>query len=183
MVDAVERVKQRLLKASAALRGAGVPYCVVGGNAVAAWVATVDIAAVRNTQDVDIMIRRADFEAAKATLEAAGFVYRHVAKIDVFLDSPSASARDGVHVIFSGEMVRPGEPAPNPDVGDAQELGAIRVVSLRSLVTIKLTAFRRKDQVHLLDMLDVGLIDGSWVATLPGVLGERLQQLIDTPEG
>ena len=50
MVRAVEKVKDRLLRATAALEKAGVPYAVVGGNAVAAWVARVDEAAVRNTQ-------------------------------------------------------------------------------------------------------------------------------------
>ena len=48
----------------AALEGAGIPYAVAGGNAVASWVARVDEAAVRNTQDVDILIRREDLDAA-----------------------------------------------------------------------------------------------------------------------
>ena len=54
MVRAVEKVKDRLLRATAALEKAGVPYAVVGGNAVAAWVTRVDEAAVRFTQDVDV---------------------------------------------------------------------------------------------------------------------------------
>jgi hypothetical protein len=58
MVRAVEKVRDRLLRATAALEEAGVPYAVVEGNAVAAWVSRVDEAAVRNTQDVDIAIRR-----------------------------------------------------------------------------------------------------------------------------
>jgi len=32
-------------------------------------------------------------------------------------------------------------------------------------------------------MLDVGVIDASWCASLPGDFAARLQQLIDTPEG
>lgn len=91
MVDAVEQVRQRLLKACAALRAGGVDYAVAGGNAVAAWVATVDEAAVRNTQDVDIMIRRSDLDAAKRALESAGFVHRQVAGVDLFLDHAAAS--------------------------------------------------------------------------------------------
>lgn len=42
MVSAEEKVRQRLLRATGALSGAGVDYAVVGGNAVAAWVASVD---------------------------------------------------------------------------------------------------------------------------------------------
>jgi len=183
MVDAVELVRQRLLKAAGALRGAKVDYAVVGGNAVAAWVATVDRAAVRNTQDVDILIRRSDFDAAKAALEAAGFVYPRAAGLDLFLDHAAASPRDAVHVIFAGEMVRQGEPGPNPDVSESQDVGTFRIVTLEALVRIKLTAFRRKDQVHLLDMLGVGLIDATWTKRLPPALAARLQELIDSPEG
>ena len=76
-----------------------------GGNAVAAWVSRVDEAAVRNTQDVDILLRREDLERAKAALAAAGFVFRHVKSVDMFLDGPGAKARDAIHVVFAREKV------------------------------------------------------------------------------
>jgi hypothetical protein len=38
MIRAVEKVRERLRRAVAALEAAGVPYAVAGGNAVAAWV-------------------------------------------------------------------------------------------------------------------------------------------------
>ncbi|HEY3244992.1 MAG TPA: hypothetical protein VGM03_16750 [Phycisphaerae bacterium] len=60
----MEKVRERLTRAVRALEAAGVPYAVVGGNAVAAWVARVDEAAVRNTQDVDLLLRRTDLPAA-----------------------------------------------------------------------------------------------------------------------
>jgi len=71
---------------------------MAGGNAVAAWVACVDRAAVRNTQDVDLLVRR-------------------------------------------------------------------------------------KDQIHLLDMLSLGLIDASWLPRLVPEHAARLQQLINDPDG
>jgi len=71
---------------------------MAGGNAVAAWVARVDRAAVRNTQDVDLLVRR-------------------------------------------------------------------------------------KDQIHLLDMLSLGLIDASWLPRLVPEHAARLQQLINDPDG
>lgn len=181
MVRAVEKVRERLLRATAALRAAGVAYAVAGGNAVAAWVAQVDEAAVRNTRDVDILVRRHDLHNVRAALEAAGFVYRHTAGMDVFLDSPGASARDAVHLIFAGEKVRPEEPAANPDVTDSDDAKDFRVLSLEALVRIKLTAMRSKDRVHLLDLLELGLIEVSWCDRLGPVLGERLRAIIDDP--
>jgi hypothetical protein len=183
MVNAVENVRQRMLRAAAALRGSGVDYAVIGGNAVAAWVATIDEAAVRNTQDVDILLRREDFDRAKTALEAGGFIYRRAAGLDLFLDHAGASPRNAVHVVFANEIVRPGEPAANPGVEQSVEMGTVRVLSLQALVQIKLTAFRRKDQVHLLDLIAIGLVDPSWTAKLPPVLASRLQTLLDTPDG
>ena len=72
---------------------------------------------------------------------------------------------------------------PTPDVTEAVKPDAFRVIALEGLVRMKLTSFRDKDRTHLRDMLEVGLIDGTWPARLPAELGARLQTLIDTPEG
>ena len=73
MIDAVEAVKDRASRAAAALDTAKIPYAVIGGNAVAAWVSRVDRAAVRNTQDVDMLLRREDLPAMVNAIQAAGF--------------------------------------------------------------------------------------------------------------
>jgi hypothetical protein len=182
MVRAVERVRERLLRATTALEKAGIAYAVVGGNAVAAWVARMDEAAVRNTQDVGIMIRRADVEAATIALTQVGFVRHHVRGIDFFLDGPKAKARDAVHVVFAGERVRPEYSHAAPDVSESESIGSLRVVTLNALIRMKLTSFRLKDRVHLLDMLEVGLIDSSWLGRLPPDLSRRLQELITNPD-
>jgi hypothetical protein len=180
---AVELVKGRLLRATAALEKAGIAYAVIGGNAVAAWVGRVDQSAVRFTQDVDLLIRRADLDATRAALEPAGFKYRRTSNIDMFLDSPDARARGAVHVVFAGERVRPEYPLPAPDVSESEASEAFRVLRLDALVRMKLTSFRDKDRTHLRDMIGVGLIDESWRSRLPAELASRLQALLDTPEG
>lgn len=183
MVNAVELVRKRLERAARALHLAGIPYAVVGGNAVAAWVATIDEAAVRNTQDVDILIRRTDLDAVRAALESAGFHYRHAAGPDLFLDEAGSSPRSAVHIIFANELVRATEHAPNPDVTASLDMGPLRVLNLAALVNIKLTAFRDKDRTHLRDLIEVGLVDVSWCHHYPAELAQRLQSLIDTPGG
>lgn len=183
MERAVGKVYERLMRATAALEQVGIPYAVAGGHAVAAWVARVDESATRTTRDVNILIRRADLDAVKSVLGQAGFHYRHSAGLDLFLDGPEAKARDAVHVVFAGEKVSAHEPLPNPDVTESESADRFRVLSLPALVRVKLTAFRDKDRTHLRDLLDVGLLDASWLARLPSELAERLQSLIDTPEG
>lgn len=178
MIAAVEAVRERAFRAAAALKQAGVPYAVVGGNAVAAWVARVDKEAVRNTKDVDLLIRRDDFSRARGVLESVGFLYQEVAGVDLFLDGPQGSVRSAIHVVFAGEKVRPEHLLPAPDVTESEPGPDFAVPTIDALVRMKLTAFRLKDKVHLLDMLEVGLIDESWCRRFPTELAVRLQELI-----
>lgn len=182
MVTAVERVRDRLQRATAALEAAGIPYAVIGGNAVAAWVATIDPAAVRNTQDVDILLRREDLDAAERALTAVGFTRANVAGVELFLDGASATPRDAVHVIIAREKVRANYTSPAPDVDESVKPEHFRLVSLESLVRMKLESFRDKDRTHLRDMLEVGLIAPTWTTRFSPTLAARLQLLIDTPE-
>jgi len=183
MVSAVEKVRQRLLRAAAALERSGVAYALIGGNAVAAWVSRIDEAAVRNTQDVDILLRRSDLDAASRALEQAGFVRRHVSGIDMFLDGPEAKARDAVHVVLACERVRPDDLVPAPDVTESESTPSFRLLSLEALVRMKLTSFRDKDRTHLRDLISVDLVDASWLERLPAALKPRLKELLDNPEG
>jgi hypothetical protein len=179
---AVEKVKDRLKRVATALGQAGVAYAVIGGNAVAEWVGRVDDAAVRNTRDVDILIRRADFDAAKAALEAAGFVYVQTLAIDMFLDGPNGRPKDAVHMLFAGEGLGLESATPAPDVTESEPAAQFQVLSLTALVRMKLNSYRLKDRVHLLDLIGVGLVDKKWPSRFPPVLAERLQQLLDNPD-
>ncbi|MFO0801745.1 MAG: nucleotidyltransferase family protein [Gemmataceae bacterium] len=179
----VEKVRERLKRSTEALEAAGIPYAVIGGNAVAEWVGRVDPAAVRNTQDVDILIRRADFDAVKVSLERAGFRYRHAASIDMFIDGDGGRARDAVHILFANEKVRPEYVSATPDLTETDSSGAFRTLPLEDLVRMKLTSFRLKDQVHLQDMIETGLVDESWLPRVQPELEPRLKQLLDNPHG
>lgn len=188
MIRAVEKVRERLLRAARALEAAGVPYAVVGGNAVAAWVSRVDEAAVRNTRDVDILLRREDLHSAQAALEGAGFIHRRLASLgkagtlDIFLDGPDASVRDAVHVVFASEKVRPDSPMPSPGVEESEAGDQFRLITLEGLVRMKLSAFRDRDRTHLRDLIEVGLVDRTWIERLPQPLTARLETLLDSPE-
>ena len=180
---AAEKVKERLRRATRALEDAGIPYAVAGGNAVAEWVGRVDEEAVRTTRDVDLLVRRADFPAVRAALEGVGFIHHQLLDVEVFIDGPDGKPSGGVHLLFAGEKVRANEPHPSPDLDESEPGKEFQVATLDALVRMKLMAYRRKDQMHLLDLLAVGLLDASWPARLPAPLGERLQQLIDDPHG
>jgi len=183
MVLAVELVRQRLNRAAQALEAAGVTYAIVGGNAVAAWVSTIDPAAARNTVDVDLLIPREQLPQVIAAMEAAGFIYSYTFGLHLFVDGPQGNPREGIHLLFTHEKVRAGDEIETPGLESAERMGERSVIDLESLVTMKLTSFRDKDRTHLRDMLEVGLIDAQWLSRLPAPLRPRLQQLLNDPNG
>ena len=90
-----------------------------------------DSAAVRNTQDVDILIRRSDFDEVKMALEGAGFVYRHAASIDMFLDGDGA--KRVMRCMWCTRVRRSGASMSRltPDVEESERGADFRVLRLR----------------------------------------------------
>lgn len=85
-------------------------------------------------------------------------------------------------MLFAGEKVRAEHPLPAPSLSTIDDPGGYRVITLESLVHMKLLSNRDKDRTHLRDLIGVGLIDRSWLGKLLPVLAERLKAILDTPE-
>ncbi len=134
------------------------------------------------TRDVDLLVDSRP-AAAQAALEAAGFIYHHVFGVDTFIDGPEGKPSGGVHILFAGEKVGRGDEYPLPDLDESERAVEFQVANLEALVRMKLIAWRDKDRTHLRDLIGVGLLDATWPARLPPPLGERLQQLLDDPNG
>lgn len=184
MSRAVERVRERLLRSTAALNAAGVPNAVAGGNAVAAWVETADAGGVRNCPDVDIIVRQSDFDAARDALTASGFVYVRRNDIHAFLEKPDSKIRDAVRVFIAGVKVRPDDFWPVPDIADVRLALPAHFwhLSLEPLVGMCLSTFRLVEKVYLRDLADVELIDSMWPSRFPPELAARLQHILETPD-
>lgn len=179
---AVEGVRERLLRAAAALERENVAYAVIGGNAVAAWVSRVDPDAVRTTKDVDILIRRVDLARITRALDSAGFEFAEVLGISCFVEKIAPSPKRGIHCIFADEPLGTQQySAPSVDDVDLAPEG-FRVIGLAGLVRMKLIAFCDRDRVHLRDMLELGLIRPEHEARLPPDLRARLEALKANPE-
>lgn len=182
-VEEVNRVDRLLKTVTAALDSGGIPYAVIGGYAVATWIATRDVGAVRATKDVDLLLRRGDLDGAERVLGAIGFVRDEVMGIPVFLEAEDPLSSRGVHVVVANEKVRPNATTSAPDVSSVERVSSgFLVIDLPELVRMKLEANRRHDQVHIEDLLRVGLIDAELAATLPPELLERLRYVRDTME-
>lgn len=180
---AVDRVEKRLRKVTAALDAAGVKYAVIGGNAVAAWVARVDPSATRSTVDVDLMTDRRDSDRVDIVMEALGFTRHDVSPTVLFTDPDEPSRRSGVHVVWAGERIRPSYCCPAPLIDEAvRDPQGFCVLDLPALVRMKLTSFRLIDRVHMEDLLKMKLIDDPIRRQLPDELRQRLDEVERTFE-
>jgi hypothetical protein len=176
---ALDDVTARLERITKALHEAGVAYALVGGQAVAIWVATRDPAAVRTTKDVDILVNRQDLPPARAAALAAGMEYFELMGVGMFLEKSDPNPRKAVHLVWAGEKVRPEYPLPSPTLDQSEILEPGKhVVSRSGLVVMKLMANRDQDRVHLRDLIEVGLVGRDMVHTLPPELAARLDTLL-----
>src|SRR5437667_225517 len=137
-VMALDALTDRLQRITGALAAAAVPYALVGGQAVALWVATKDPAAVRTTKDVDILLRREDLPRARSAALAAGMDYFEVMGVGMLLERDDPNPRHAVHLIWAGEKVRPENALASPTMDERQTLEpGQQVVALPALVRMK----------------------------------------------
>jgi hypothetical protein len=160
-----------------------VPHELIGGLAVLVHVEEADPEHSTLTRSVDLMIRRSDLERVREIATRHGFRFRHTAGLDMLLYGDTTSARNAVHLLFSGEKVRPNQATPNPPIQPETKslLGAeVFVIPVADLVRMKLSAFRDKDRVHIRSMDAAGLITAEVERALPVELQERLQHIRET---
>jgi hypothetical protein len=183
MVGAVQDVRDRLLRATAALDAAGVPYAVAGDQAVGTWMAAADKSALRNSPEVEVLTRRADLMRARDVLELAGFSYKVDGRGPMFLDHPYATDRDSVRILFAREKTRPTDLLPNPDVEETVSAPPFQNLNLLPLVMMCLSSFQTLDRLRLRDLVDADLVDCTWLDRLPPELAERLRAILANPDG
>jgi hypothetical protein len=180
--------KERLFKLAGMLQKiadrlaeANVPYEVVGGLAVLIHVEAADPAHSVLRRDADILIRRCDLDRVIVVSELKGFKFRYVAGVDMLLYGDKAI--NAVHLLFSGEKVRPSQLTPNPPLAPERKIvkgREVRVIALADLERMKLGANRDKDRVHIRCLDAAGLIKPKIERGLPRPMRARLQQVRET---
>ncbi len=179
MARKIEKVHERMLRTSRVLKEAGVRFAVVGGNAVAIWVESVDADASRTTKDVDIVLERSDLMRAAQAMEAAGFELAEVNRVTMFLERDDPMPSRAVHVLFAGEKVRPDNAHPVPSVGNTLESpDGVPAIGLDELLVMKLQSNRLRDGAHIVDLLHVGLLTPQVIERVPADLRGRLETII-----
>jgi hypothetical protein len=140
----------------------------------------VEPSAVRNTKDLDIMVYRADLDRIKEVSRQHGFTFRHAAGVDMLLPPGETKAMNAVHLIFTGEKVRPSQALPNPPLRPEHVSVhgvQVAVISVPDLVLMKLSNNRDIDRVHVDDLDLAGLVTPEIEKVLPAALHARLQEI------
>jgi hypothetical protein len=173
----VEQLFDLAARVEAAFAGAALEYRVIGGLAVYLYVEETAPDAGRLTRDIDITVRREDLDRIAQAVKPFGLEYKHVAGVDMLVQTCAPSARRAVHLVFTGEKVKDAYPEPTPAIGPARTLRGVRLIALPDLVRMKLTSFRSKDETHLKDLDEAGLITPEIEAGLSDALLARLAQM------
>jgi hypothetical protein len=174
----VEQLFDVLRRLHSALSEAKIEYRIIGGMAIFLQISERNHDAARLTRDVDVAIDRKDLARIAKAVEAFGFLYRHAAGVDMLVDANEPKARSAVHLVFIREKVRRDYLEPVPDFTKptvTQE--GILLAPVADLVRMKLTSFRLKDKVHIIDLDSVGLITPELEQALPEALRDRLDQV------
>ena len=178
-------LRAKAVKVSKALTDAGVPHAVIGGMAVLAHALRAGQGFERMTRDLDILIKRTDLERVAQALQPLDFRYRQIMGIPAFVppqkpDQKKSRFQEGVHIVWAGERVRPADPVPAPTLDSRPVVLApdgYVCLDVENLLRMKLTSFRLKDQVHVQDLLQIGLITKKIEAALPADLRKRLEHV------
>lgn len=179
MARKIEKVHERMLRTSRVLRQAGVRFAVIGGNAVAIWVESVDADASRTTKDVDIVLERSDLTRAAQAMEAAGFQLAEVNGVTMFLERDDPMPSRGVHILFAGEKVRADNAHAVPPIRNVFESpDGVPAIGLDELLVMKLQSNRFRDGAHIVDLLHVGLLTPEVIDRVPDDLRGRLDEII-----
>jgi hypothetical protein len=173
----VEQLLDRIRRFHAALSTAGIPYRVVGGMGVFIHVFARNPEQARLTADVDVAVAREDLGRITEAAGKAGFRFRHVAGVDMFLDKDQPRARSAVHLIFLNERVAKDDLEPVPASEPVPTREGVLIAPVVDLVQMKLTSYRLKDQVHIQDLDHAGLITPEIEQTLSEPLRARLKEV------
>lgn len=135
------------------------------------------------TRDIDILILRDDLARVVAIAEEHGFRFRHSAGLDTLLYGETSSARNAIHLLFTGEKVKAAQLEAHPTIRPVR-VGIhgqdFLVIPVRDLLRMKLSSNRDKDRVHIRGMDAAGIITEEVEQGLSEDLRSRLRHIRET---
>ncbi|HUQ70543.1 MAG TPA: hypothetical protein VM165_13515 [Planctomycetaceae bacterium] len=183
VVEAVQRVDECRDHAVELMESAHIPYAVIGGHAVAAWIDSVDSSAARFTRNVDLLIHRGDVGRACDAISVFGYPATIRKRQVLFRKSDKPWHAATIRLLVGGEQVQPTDIQPLPTPEQSVVLNGFRCLALRPLVEMKLNDWRTIDKVHIQDLAGVDLVNADWYEFLPKLWTQRLESLLENPNG
>ncbi len=177
---AIRAVQQRFKTIVSALRGANIPFAVIGNQATSLWIATVDELATRTARDTELLLDREDCERACCAAKSVGLsVLQDSAKLRLGVEG-DPQRRNLVTVFWATEKAFETDVIVAPRVNEAIVLNCGRpVLPLEMHIAAQLSWYRLDDRVDILDMMRVDLISEDLPQVLPHPLDARLRQIFE----
>jgi len=168
-----ENLWQVTRRVHALLAGQSIPHAIVGGVAVCLH------GYRRNTVDLDLLVRRDDADAIRATLRADGFAWNESSK-----EFASASGV-AVQFVVMGDREGSGQEVRFPDPSEAvTSIEGLPVLTLPHLVQAKIACAlgspRRthKDLADVVELIAIHQLDGSFARFLHKSVRKEYRSLV-----
>lgn len=178
IIAAQAAIQQQLKDVVEALRSVEVPFAIVGDQATSLWIATVDQRAIRTARDMEILLRRQDFQSVSTTLAKLGLKYSAAGQ-PRFLLADQPTFRNDVRIVWEDSAFAEHRIPISLGIESIVLLGGFPVLSLDHHIATSLAWDRLDDRVNLLDMIGVGLVSAAMVNRFPDVLAVRLTEILD----
>lgn len=170
-----ETLWETAVRVNELLAAGAIDFAIAGGVAVSLH------GYRRNTVDLDLVVRPADFATLRTALEAAGIVWQE--KDKEFRNQSGVA----IQLLMSGESEGPGQAAVFPDPADQRRVTRIEdlpVLSLAELIQSKLACglgnLRRthKDFADVVELIAIHRLDKSFARFLHKSVRPEFRELV-----
>jgi hypothetical protein len=182
MFAAAESIRELQARIIRVLRDSSITFALSGSNATFAWIADIDEAAVRQYRNIELIIDRRDGEHVTERLSQLNLLPDKAPFQIYFRERYTQRKRWAHRALFAGEQVAGGQCCV-PSLSNVIWLRNAPIIGLKQLVTFQLSRWYLDDQVDLRDLIEVGLVEATWLTWLPAALASRLKELLDNPDG
>lgn len=173
-------VRDRQTDVAATLSRLAIRFALSGSNATFAWISNVDPSAVRQYRNIEFIVLRDNTDEAIRALSQIGLAAEIRTDYILFRNGKTRHDHWADKALYFGSTDGVIEV---PKLDEIELLDGLPVVQKARLVYFQLERWTLDDRVDIRDMIDVGIVDDSWLPRLPAELASRLQVLLNDPDG
>jgi len=175
--------RKQLDQAVESMTAADVPFALIGGKAVAAWIISADGVNDLGLRPIDLLIHERDADRALAALDIFGYAHRKYRTQILLRNSDKSWDRGAIRLAYAGAQVRPEDLRPLPTPEQSCLVEGYRCLELPTLVEMLLAQFRIIDKAHVRSLAENDLVNADWLDRIDPTMAKRLKAILEDPHG